>query len=376
MRIQKHILLAGNTAFSMYNFRGKLIEELQEQGHRVTVVAPYDNIFTPKIVNLGCNFIPISINAKGTNPIQDLLLIHNYIKIFKKQKPDFIFCYTIKPNIYGSYAASWCNIPYIAVTTGLGYTFLNKGWISKVSKVLYKQAFKRAVQVWFLNDDDKHSFIENQLVKFDKAAVLKGEGIDLSRFIVKSTDKKEPVVFLLIARMLWDKGIGEFIEAARMLKQRYPDVKFQLLGAIGVDNPEAIDDEQIRAWQSDGIVEYLGVTENVIPFIDAATCVVLPSYREGIPFTLLEAAASGKPVVTTNVAGCKDVVNDGITGFLCEVKDPISLANCMVKIISLSPDQYKTMALAGRSKVELEFDVRQTVNKYIETLERSLQTRW
>ncbi|MDR2886906.1 MAG: glycosyltransferase family 4 protein [Bacteroidales bacterium] len=370
MTTKKHIILAGNTAWGMYNFRERVIQALVDNGYKVTVLAPHDDVFTPKLVALSVNFIDTPINLKGTNPVQELQLFRCYKEIFQQENPDFIFFYTIKPNIYGSFAAQRCKIPHIAVTTGLGYTFLTDKLVAKISKFLYKKAFKKTYQVWFLNNDDMQTFIRCKLIDAQKSFILKGEGIDLERFHILSLQKRLPVTFLLIARMLWDKGIGEFIKAARVVKQKYPDAKFQLLGVLGAENPAAIPREQIEQWQSECIIEYLGVTENVKPFIDAATCVVLPSYREGIPLSLLEASASGKPIITTNAIGCKDTVEDGVTGFMCQVKDVADLAGCMEKIICLSSEQYKTMASAGRTKMEKEFDVKLIVKHYLEILDK------
>jgi glycosyltransferase involved in cell wall biosynthesis len=368
----KHIILAGNTAWGIYNFRGKLIQTFITNSYKVTVLAPEDKDFTPKLKKMSANFINTPINPKGTNPIQDLQLLIHYNKIFKREKPDFIFFYTIKPNIYGSMAAQHYKIPHIAVTTGLGYIFLTNNLVSRISKRLYKIAFKNVSQIWFLNNDDKQTFLCHKLVDEKKAFIIKGEGIDLDKFYIVSLQKNIPIVFLLVARMLWDKGIGEFVEAARIIKQKYPNTKFQLLGYLGVNNPAVIQKEQMDKWQAEGFVDYLGFADNVKPFIDAATCIVLPSYREGIPFTLLEAAASGKPIITTNTTGCKEVIEDGVTGFMCEVKDVESLAACMEKIIKLSPEEYKDMALAGRTKMEKEFDVQLVMKRYLEVLDSNL----
>jgi len=367
--IQKKIILAGNTAWSMFNFRGKLIQKLVTSGFNVIILAPYDDIYTQKLIDLSVKFINITINPKGTSPIQDILLYLNYLKIFKYEKPDFIFFYTIKPNIFGSLAAQKNKIPHIAITTGLGYVFLTNSFVSKISKRLYKTAFKKTNQVWFLNNDDKQTFINNKLVDKNKTLVLKGEGINLDRFNVVSTTKINPVVFLLIARMLWDKGIGEFVDAARIIKKKYPDAKFQLLGFLGVENPSAIHKAQIDEWEAEGIVNYLGVTEDVKSFIDNATCIALPSYREGIPFTLLEASASGKPIITTDSIGCKETIEDGVTGFMCKARDALSLASCMEKIILLSPEEYNSMALAGRRKMKQEFDVNLIIKQYLDILD-------
>jgi glycosyltransferase involved in cell wall biosynthesis len=241
-------------------------------------------------------------------------------------------------------------------------------WVSKIAKMLYKLALKSTLQVWFLNHDDKQVFLEHKLVKEPKTFVLNGEGIDCTRFQIWSNQKIAPPIFLLIARMLWDKGVGDFVEAARLIKQKQPTAKFQLLGFLGADNPAAISDEQMDEWTKEGIVDYLGATDDVVPYIHAATCIVLPSYREGIPFTLLEASACGKPIITTNAVGCKETVDESITGFLCEVKNPISLANCMEKVIQLSNEQYAQMGRAGRAKVEREFDVQLITNHYLEVL--------
>lgn len=365
----KHILLVGNTAWSMYNFRVGLITELLKTGYYVTVVAPSDNNFDKRIIELGANFIDIQIEAKGTNPITDLRLIQKFKRIFKEKKPDFIFFYTIKPNIYGCLAARAIGIPHIAVTTGLGYTFLNNNIVARIARILYKKAFKSAVEVWFLNDEDFKSFLQYNLISKSKGSILNGEGINLERFQA-SNNQTDIVSFILVARMLWDKGVGEFVEAARILKTQYPATKFKLLGFMGIDNPSAISEQQMRLWQDEGIVEYLGSTNDVRPYLHSASCIVLPSYREGVPITLLEAAAMCKPIVTTDSVGCRNTVNDGITGYLCETKNAQALANAMEKIILMSPEQRQKMGEAGRKKITEEFDEKLILSHYLTTLNR------
>lgn len=365
----KHILLAGNTAWSMYNFRAGLIRELINAGYVVTVVAPADDNFEKRIEQLGAKFVDITIEAKGTNPIADLKLTMRFWTVFKELKPDFIFFYTIKPNIYGSFAARVRKIPHIAITTGLGYTFLSNNIVAKIARSLYLLAFKGTKEVWFLNKDDYESFLSFKLIPKNKGSILRGEGINLQRFNASSV-QPEKVTFLLMARMLWDKGVGEFVEASRVLKRKYPTSKFNLLGFIGVDNPSAISERQMTNWMKEGIVEYLGSTNDVVPYLKAASCIVLPSYREGVPITLLEAAAMCKPLVTTDSVGCRDTIDDGVTGYLCSVKNVQSLVEAMEKIILMTPAQRQAMGEAGREKMKREFDEKLVVAHYLDVLSK------
>jgi glycosyltransferase involved in cell wall biosynthesis len=224
----------------------------------------------------------------------------------------------------------------------------------------------------FLIEDNKTHFLQSNLVKQNKTFVLKGEGIDLTHFFY-SIERDTTVSFILIARILWDKGIGEYVEAARGIKRTYPNVRFKLLGFIGVDNPSAISKEQIELWANDGFVEYLGATDNVRPFIENSSCIVLPSYYgEGIPVCLLEGAAMGRPLITTNSVGCKETVDDGISGFLCKPRDAKDLALAMEKIILMSSKERITMGMAGRKKMENEFDINLVVKQYLRTLNKYL----
>lgn len=361
------IIFIGNTAWSMYNFRSSLFCYFINKGYDVIVISPYDSKYQQELTSIGCFCYSINIEAKGNNPIKDIKTMLQIRKILKKESPDCCFFYTIKPNIYGSMAAASLNIPYIPITTGLGYVFLVDNLVSKVAKSLYRIAFKKAKQVWFLNQDDATSFKESKLVDEAKISILKGEGIDVNRFEVLHSDKY--ISFLVQARMLWDKGIGVFVDAARILKHKYPNVKFKLLGFMGVDNPNAISEEQMNEWIQEGIIEYLGSTNDVRPYIYESTCIVLPSYyREGIPFSLMEGAAAGKPIITTDNVGCREVVEDGITGFLCKIKDSEDLAKQMEKIISMSEEERIQMGLKGREKMENEFSFDTVINKYVEIL--------
>lgn len=345
-----------------------MIQSLIDLGYEVVVLAPYDDAFD-KLEKMGCTVIDLKMDARGINPIKDLFLIGRLCHFYKQLRPSLIIHYTIKPNIYGSLAAKAAGFPALAITTGLGYTFLNDNLVAKTARCLYKLAFKFPKEVWFLNDDDMQTFLARSLVSPQKAKLLHGEGVDTDYYAPKfEVIHDNKVRFLLIARMLWDKGVGEYVKAAEIVKKSYPDVVFQLLGACGVANPSVIEREQVAVWEEQGIVEYLGTTQDVRPYIAQSTCVVLPSYREGIPRTLLEAAAMAKPLIATDVPGCRDVVVDGKTGFVCDVKDPVSLANCCLKFIAMSSDDRQQMGFAGNSYIKTNFDEKLIIKIYIDAI--------
>ena len=365
--MNRKIIISSNTSWSIYNFRLNLIRALKDKGYKVVIVAPYDKY--ADILKQEFEYFNIFINSKGTNPVEDLKTLWQYYRIYKKIKPQIIFHYTIKPNIYGTIAAKFVNIPSIAITTGLGYAFINENIVSKIVKMMYKFSLRYAYQVWFLNRDDENVFIENNIINKEKSFVLPGEGIDSQKFKPFKVERKDNIFrFLLIARMLWDKGIGEYVEAAKIVKQKYKNVEFLLLGPIGVDNPTAISKEQIQKWVNEGIVKYLGVTDDVRNEIAKADCIVLPSYREGTSRVLLESAAMAKPIITTNVPGCKEVVDDGANGYLCKVKDAKDLADKMEKMINLSEKERIQMEKAGREKIIKEFDEKIIIEKYVEVI--------
>ena len=366
-----HIIFASNTAWSMHNFRGGLINTLIKNGYQITILSPKDS-FSEKLAEFGCKVINLPMSAKGVNPIDDIRLIRYFLKVYRSLRPDFIIHYTIKPNIYGSIAAHLAGIPSIAITTGLGYTFVNDNLVASIARRLYQFAFRFPKEVWFLNEDDRQTFLQYSLVSKEKAVLLHGEGVDLQHFTpLPKAPADGKFRFLLIARMLWDKGVGEYAEAARMVRARYPNAVFQLLGDCGVPNPSVISREQIAEWEHEGVVEYLGTTDDVRPVISQADCVVLPSfYREGIPRTLMEAAAMAKPLITTDNVGCREVVRDGSTGYLCPVKDAKALAECCQRMLELPPQERVQMGAAGRSLMAEVFDEQKVIAQYMATLQK------
>ncbi|GIB17887.1 glycosyltransferase family 4 protein [Vibrio cholerae] len=364
------LIMVANTAWSVFNFRHTLIKDLLSSGVELYVIAPEDK-FSAKLVDMGCQVLDLPMQAKGVNPLADLGLMLRLLRHYREIKPDFIIHYTIKPNIYGSLAAKLAGIPSLAITTGLGYTFVNQNVVSQVARQLYKFAFRYPKEVWFLNEDDRRAFLEHHLIEPDKAVLLHGEGVNLNHFV--PTDKPQPdgnVRFLLIARMLRDKGVCEFVEAARQIRQRYPNAIFQLLGDCGVPNPSVIGREEIALWEKEGIVEYLGTTDDVRPIIAQADCLVLPSYREGIPRTMIESAAMAKPLIVSDAPGCRDVVLDGQTGYLCEVKNAQSLAQRCEQFLTLSDSEKQAMGKAGRSFMEAKFDEKWVIKQYFSTLKK------
>lgn len=370
MQHRRHLMLVSNTAWSIFNFRKGLITRLLDDGIHLTIVAPHDD-FSARLAAMGCTMIDTAIPAKGTNPLQDIYLLFLLWKTYRQHQPDFIIHYTIKPNIYGSISAYLAKIPSIAITTGLGYTFVNQNLIANIARILYKNAFRFPCEIWFLNTDDRKTFLEHKLVSFQKAVLLHGEGVDLQHFTPQEKSKPDKKFrFLLIARMLWDKGIGEYVEVARLLRKQHHDVIFQLLGDCGAANPSAVGLPQVTAWEKEGIIEYLGTSEDVRPFIAQADCAVLPSYREGIPRTMLEAAAMAKPLIVSDAPGCRDVVLHGKTGFICPTADaPGLLASCQ-SMLDLSPAAREAMGQAGRTFMQEMFDEQKVIDHYLATLQR------
>jgi glycosyltransferase involved in cell wall biosynthesis len=364
----KKILLVANTSWSMIKFRYGLMQKLVEEQYDVYVISPLDE-HSVEIQALGCQHIHIDIDNKGASIFNDIKLTNELYKLYKIVEPDLIFHYTIKPNIYGTLAAKYANIPSIAVITGLGYTFINDNATAKIAKLLYKNSLKHAQKVWFINHDDRRKFILERLIDKNKIDLLPSEGVNTQKFAPLDKDNDDGIFrFILIARILWDKGIGEYVEAAKIIKQKYKNVEFQLAGFLDAQNPKAISKEQVDSWVKNGYINFLGPTNNVKKFIANADCVVLPSYREGISMILLEAASMQKPIITTNVPGCRDIVEHNGSGFLCKPKNVQDLANQMQNLLNLSFEQRLEMGQKSRNYVQKDFDENLVIDKYLQTI--------
>lgn len=367
MRMKVAIVL--NTSWNIYNFRISLIKELQGQGHEVHTIAPLDK-FTKHLVKQGCIHHNVKMDSRGVNPLKDFALTLELYRIYKSFSPDVILQFTIKPNIYGTIAASRLKIPVINNVCGLGTVFLKKNFVSKIAIRMYKYAFKFPEKIFFQNNDDLQLFIDKKIINIKNTEVLPGSGINLESIIPQdpSAREEERFTFLLISRLIYDKGIIEYIDAVKHLRNIGINAKFQILGSIDPGHARGIPKKIIEGWIKDGIIEYLGTTNNVQDYIHKADCIVLPSYREGTPRTLLEAACAAKPLIATNVPGCNSIVKDMYNGFLCKLKDSTDLAKKMLAMYSLDPQKIRIMGNNSRKKVEGSFDEKIVINKYIETI--------
>jgi len=359
-----------NTSWNIYNFRKGLILSLLDKGNEVITIAPKDT-YTYKLMDLGCRHIPVKMDSRGANPIKDFLLILELYWIYKKVKPDVILHYTIKPNIYGTIAASLLRIPVINNVCGLGTMFLKDNLISRIAILMYRLSFRFPKKIFFQNKDDKKLFLKKRIVSKKACDILPGSGINTSDFMPKPRNSKSGTfTFLLISRLIYDKGIVEFIEAIEQLNNEGINAKFQLLGQIDEKHKRGIPEEMIRSWIEKHQIEYLGTTADVRIHIENADCVVLPSYREGTPKTLLEAASMAKPIVTTNVPGCNNVVKDGKNGLLCKVRDAEDLAMKMKEMHNLSQGERKEMGKKGREYIKNKFDESIVINKYLNSINK------
>lgn len=366
------IVFSGNTSWGMYNFRAGVMKKMIELGYGVCVVAPEDE-FSAKIIAAGIRFVAVKkLKRYGINPLEDIGLYREYVTIYQALKPDFIFHYTIKPNIYGTLAAKRCNINSISIATGLGAAFSAKGSLYYFAQWLYKFSAQFATELWFLNTSDKALFIKNGIIPQRKGFLLPGEGVDTTKFLPGlGIAQNELTTFLLISRVQYDKGIQIFAAAIKLLKEKGYALQAILLGQIEEQNPQAISRSTIEQWQLEGIFQYLEFTSDVTTYIHSADAVVLPShYKEGISRVLLEAACMAKPIITTRNAGCQEVVDDGINGLLCAVKDADDLAAKMEIFLRMPSSDRLKMGLAGRKKVEENFDEKIIIEIYKTKIEQ------
>lgn len=360
----RKILFCDNSLRELLNFRGEVVRFYASQGAEVVLLAPPTSTYVP--VHANVRYIPVKLSRSGMNPLSDFFYILALYRIYKKEKPDYVFHYTIKPNIYGTFVAHILGIPSSLMIAGLGYVFYKKGLGCNIARYLYKWALRYPQYVLVLNVANKDFLLSNKTVQPEKLIHLRGgEGVDLKLFSeCVHPPVRNKMIFLMIARLLYDKGYAEYVDAARITKSKYPDTEFQILGAIDTVYLNHVTEEQVKHDHDCGYIRYLGFCPDVFSKIEAADCVVLPSYHEGLSRVLMEAIAMGKPVITSDIPGCRETVEEGVNGFLVPPKNGLALAEAIEKFVNLSFERRCKMGKCSRKKAEEEFDVKEVIDVY------------
>jgi glycosyltransferase involved in cell wall biosynthesis len=359
------IAFVGNTSFSLYKFRLGVMLSFISEGYEVIAIAPEDE-YSCLFQNEKIKYIPIEIDGKGKSVIDDIKLIRRFADIYKREKIDFIFHYTIKPNIYGSLAARYLRIPSIAITTGLGFSFNKKNVFTLFIKSLYRFSFQKVLEVWFLNANDKDTFVKNGVIRKEKAYILPSEGINSAYYFpqVKKT-KSDKFIFLLLSRLIKEKGIEEYVAAAKMLKEKGLDIECQLLGKQERESSKSVSVTTVKSWHKAKIINYLGEFIDIREYIANSDCVVLPSYyMEGVPRCLMEAMSMERPIITTDNVGCRELIVDRVNGYMCEPRDIPDLASKMELIYYNTISERQKMGENGRKIILDCFDENKIIELY------------
>lgn len=371
MTQQSKVIIAANTSWNLVHFRGNLIAALRQRGFHVIAVAPKD-AYSQRLTEQADEYLDFDFQSASISPAHDARLFLRFVSLLRRVQPALFLSFTVKPNIYGSLAARLLGIAVINNVSGLGTAFIRQGLITRITTALYRHAFKRSATVFFQNEEDRQHFVGAEIVGAARTEVLPGSGVDLERFAPTPLPPDEPFCFLLVARLLWDKGVREYIEASLLVREHHPSARFQILGPVDVDNRTAVPRAKLNEWVGRGIIEHLGPAEDVRPFMARANCIVLPSYREGLPRSLLEALAMARPIVATDVPGVRHVVDDGVSGLLCEVRSGRSLAAAILSMMALSRDVRAEMGRAGRRRVERDFDIKVVTRRYLRAIDEAL----
>lgn len=356
------VLVLANFGMGLHNFRKELLQELIDLEHEVNVSLPYDE-YVPLLTDLGCKYIPTNVDRRGTNPITDLKLLFSYIDNIKKVKPDIVLTYTIKPNIYGGIACRITNTPYLTNITGLGTAVENRNLMQLVTLSLYKLALRQAKCVFFQNEPHRKFFSEKKIVR-SNVEVLPGSGVNLQEYRLLDYPEYDGITrFLYIGRIMKAKGIDELIAAAKDIKQQYDNVEFDLVGFC-----EEEYSDQLEELHNLGIIHYHGQQINVRSYLERSHATILPSYHEGTSNVLLESAASGRPILASNVTGCRETFDESTSGFGFEAKDTESLKEAIIKFMNLPYEKKKKMGLAGRNKMKQEYDRKIVIDAYVKQI--------
>lgn len=351
------ILILANNDIGLYKFRKELIEELLKD-NQVFISLP-NGEFVKELIDLGCEFIDTSISRRGTNPITDLKLMFEYKKILNRVKPDVVLSYTIKPNVYGGMMCRLTKTPYIANITGLGTAVENGGVLQSITIFLYKLALKNASCVFFQNKENAE-FINSKGIIKGRQKIIPGSGVNLDHYEILDYPEDEIVNFLFISRVMKQKGIDQYLDAAKYIKEKHPNTQFHILGFC-----EESYEEELKDMHDKGVIRYHGMQSDVRKFHRISHCTIHPTYYpEGMSNVLLESAACGRPIITSNRSGCREIVDDGVNGYVVEQKNTQDLIEKVEIFLKLSYKQKREMGLAGRAKVEREFDRQIVVDAY------------
>ena len=357
------VLFLVNHDVVIYNFRLELVERLLQDGHQVMISSPYGERIED-LKALGCSYYPVELSRHGMNPVEELKLLNSYLKLIREVKPDIVFTYTIKPNIYGGMACAMLGVPYVVNITGLGTAVENGGPVQKITVMLYRMALAKVQRVFFQNEENRQFFVDRKLA-LDKHGMLPGSGVNLNRFTPLEYPGEETTEFVFISRIMKEKGADQYLEAAEHIRAKYPNTRFHICGFC-----EQAYEERLKELQDKGVIIYHGMVRDVRQVIAKTHCTIHPTYYpEGLSNVLLESAACGRPLITTDRSGCREVIDDGVNGFVVEQKNAQDLIAKIEKFLSLDHETRKAMGQAGRAKVEREFDRQIVVEAYVKELE-------
>ena len=357
------VLILANSDGGLYNFRRELMETLLRKGHDVWVSVPM-GYRVEYFKKMGCKMIDTAIDRRGANPIKDLKLFRFYRKLIRQIRPDIVLTYTIKPNIYGGLACRLFKIPYLCGITGLGSAIENGGILQHITLFLYLIALKKAQKVFFENEENLNLFYQKKIV-INHNSLLPGSGVNLDVFPPLTYPQDNTIDFIFIGRIMKEKGIDEYLEAAQIIRNKYPNTRFHICGYSEEDY-----DAQLKKIQNSDVVIYHGKVKNIKEYLQKTHCTVLPSYHEGMSNALLESAACARPLISTNIPGCREAIDDGVNGYLIHPKDSADLIAKIERFLSLTLEEKKQMGLAGRQKAERQFSRQIVVDAYLEEIER------
>jgi len=361
----KKVLFIDNTAHHLYG-QLHLMHALRHSGYLVECCCPDDGNYFSKIKEQGFVVYPITLNIRSRNPLRELKLIFDYYCLFNRCRPDLICSFTIKPNLYGAIAARKCKIKFIANVTGLGYAFMQDNWLRLLVICLYRFSFRSIVAIVFQNNTDRELFLQYNIINSAMIAkVLPGDGVDIDKFYYTGIRNfKQDCKFLFSGRLLWDKGLGDLVAAFKVVKEKYPTSRLTIIGDYFPGNPTAIPATIIEQWQEEKLITYRGMVDDVPQVIQEHDCIVLPSYREGMPRTLLEACSMGKPIISVMTPGCCEVMVNNYNGVVAEVKNIPDIANAMIRFIELTHEERSRMGRNGRKLIEQRFNQLYVIHEF------------